>query len=150
VDYHLQVTSNPAPAEPGPRLRRVQREVIGLMRPYEVMVILDARLDDDVIRAAVDRSTQVIRAGGGTPGKVDRWGKRRFAYELRHQSEGYYVVIEATAEPEAMADLDRMLHLADEVVRHKIIRLPDKVAGRSPRPAHVDSRPTAETDANGA
>ena len=114
------------------------------MRPYEVMVILDARLEDEVIRAAVDRSTQVIRAGGGTPGKVDRWGKRRFAYELRHQSEGYYVVIEATAEPAAMADLDRMLHLADEVIRHKIIRLPDKVAGRSPRPAPVD------TDANGA
>jgi small subunit ribosomal protein S6 len=120
------------------------------MRPYEVMVILDARLEDEVIRAAVDRSTQVIRAGGGTPGKVDRWGKRRFAYELRHQSEGYYVVIEATAEPAAMADLDRMLHLADEVIRHKIIRLPDKVAGRSPRPAPVDSRPPAETDANGA
>ena len=114
------------------------------MRPYEVMVILDARLEDEVIRAAVDRSTQVIRAGGGTPGKVDRWGKRRFAYELRHQSEGYYVVIEATAEPAAMADLDRMLHLADEVVRHKIIRLPDKVAGRNPRSAPV------ETDANGA
>ena len=120
------------------------------MRPYEVMVILDASLDEDVIRSAVDRSTQVIRAGGGTPGRVDRWGKRRFAYELKHQSEGYYVVIEATAEPSAMEDLDRMLHLADEVVRHKIIRLPDKIAGRVSRPVPVESRPPAETDANGA
>ncbi len=120
------------------------------MRPYEVMVILDAGLDEDVIRAAVDRSTEVIRAGGGTPGKVDRWGKRRFAYEIRHQNEGYYVVIEASAEPSVMADLDRMLHLADEVVRHKIIRLPDKIAGRRERPAQVDSRPSAATNANGA
>ena len=101
------------------------------MRPYEVMIILNASLDEDVIRAVVDRSTEAIKAGGGTPGKVDRWGKRRFAYEVKHQIEGYYVLIDATAEPAAMAGLDRMLHLADEVIRHKIIRLPDKVAGRS-------------------
>ncbi len=43
-----------------------------------------------------------------------------------------------------------MLHLADEVIRHKIIRLPDKVAGRSARPVPVDSHPVAETNANGA
>src|SRR3954451_25493923 len=66
----------------------------GLMRPYEVMIILNAGLDDDVIRAVVDRSTEAIRAGGGTPGKVDRWGKRRFAYEVKHQVEGYYVLID--------------------------------------------------------
>ncbi len=120
------------------------------MRPYEVMIILNASLDEDVIRAAVDRSTQVIKAGGGTPGKVDRWGKRRFAYEVKHQTEGYYVLIDATAEPSAMADLDRMLHLADEVIRHKIIRLPDKDAGRTPRPVPVDSHPVAEKNANGA
>jgi small subunit ribosomal protein S6 len=120
------------------------------MRPYEVMIILNASLDEDVIRAAVDRATQAIKAGGGTPGKVDRWGKRRFAYEVKHQTEGYYVLIDATAEPSAMADLDRMLHLADEVIRHKIIRLPDKVAGRTPRPVPVDSHPVAENNANGA
>jgi small subunit ribosomal protein S6 len=120
------------------------------MRPYEVMVILNAGLDEDVIRATVDRSTDLIKARGGTLGKVDRWGKRRFAYEVKHQSEGYYAVIEANAEPAAMADLDRMLHLADEVIRHKIILLPDKVAGRVQRPATVDSGAGAETSANGA
>jgi small subunit ribosomal protein S6 len=114
------------------------------------MVILDAGLDEDVIRATVDRSTELIKARGGVPGKVDRWGKRRFAYEVKHQSEGYYVVIEANAEPPVMADLDRMLHLADEVIRHKIICLPDKVAGRARRPALVDSGAGTETDANGA
>ena len=55
------------------------------------------------IRAVVDRSTKLIARGGGTPGRVDRRGKRRFAYEVKHQAEGYYVVIEATAEPAAMA-----------------------------------------------
>jgi small subunit ribosomal protein S6 len=121
------------------------------MRPYEVMVIIDASLDEEVIRATVDRATELIKARGGAPGKVERWGKRRFAYELNHRNEGYYVLIDATAEPAVMADLDRMLHLADEVIRHKVIRLPDKPAGREKRPAAVASTsPAASPQANGA
>ncbi|HLY81725.1 MAG TPA: 30S ribosomal protein S6 [Acidimicrobiales bacterium] len=120
------------------------------MRPYEVMVILDAGLEEEVIRATIDRATALIKARGGVPGKVERWGKRRFAYEVKHRTEGYYVLIDATAEPAVMADLDRMLHLADEVIRHKVIRLPDKVAGRTPRPAGVGSGPEASPNVNGA
>ncbi len=80
---------------------------------------------------------------------MERWGKRRFAYEVHHRSEGYYALLEANAEPGVMAELDRMLNLADEVVRHKVIRLPDKVAGRARRPAAPDGAP-AVADANGA
>jgi small subunit ribosomal protein S6 len=122
------------------------------MRPYEVIVIIDASLEEDGIRAVIDRSTDIIKAKGGNPGRVDRWGKRRFAYEVKHRTEGYYVLIEASAEPEAMADLDRMLHLADEVIRHKVIRLPDAVAGREPRsaPAPAEMATVAGPDTNGA
>ena len=112
------------------------------MRPYEVMIILNAALEEDAIRAQIDRAQEIIRANGGTPNRVDRWGKRRFAYELKHQWEGYYLLIEATAEPIAMSELDRALHLADEVVRHKVIRLPDDVAGRTVR----TTAPAAESD----
>lgn len=118
------------------------------MRPYEVMVIYDPSLEEDAIRAAVDRSTELVRTRGGNPGRVDRWGKRRLAYEIRHQREGYYVLIEATAEPAAMAELDRQLSLADDVLRHKVIRLPDRVAGRSQRrsvPAGVVAAEAAES-----
>lgn len=120
------------------------------MRPYEVMVIVDASLDDEVIRASVDRATKLIAERGGHVGKVDRWGRRRFAYEVHHRSEGYYALIEATAEPDVMSDLDRMLRLADEVIRHKVIRLPDKVAGRARRPARSHGAPEAANNANGA
>ncbi|MDA8286703.1 MAG: 30S ribosomal protein S6 [Actinomycetota bacterium] len=119
------------------------------MRPYEVMVIFDVGLEEDVIRATIDRATQLVTAGGGTIGRVDRWGRRRFAYEVHHRSEGYYVVIEATAQPPVMADLHRMLGLADEVVRHKVIRLPDKIAGRTLRPVLAEETP-ADSKANGA
>jgi small subunit ribosomal protein S6 len=115
------------------------------MRPYEVMVIVDAGLDDEVIRNMIARATTLITQQGGQVGKVDRWGKRRFAYEVNHKSEGYYAVIETNAEPAVMAELDRMLGLADEVVRHKVIRLPDKVAGRASRPAAADAVATPAT-----
>jgi small subunit ribosomal protein S6 len=107
------------------------------MRPYEVMIILDAGLEEDSIRAITDRATESLQSKGGKVVRIDRWGRRRFAYELKHRTEGYYVLIEATAEPEAVAELDRLLSLTDEVVRHKVIRLPEAVAGRGPRPAPV-------------
>jgi small subunit ribosomal protein S6 len=100
------------------------------------MVILDVGLDEDVIRATVNRATELITSRGAALGRVDHWGRRRFAYEIKHHNEGYYVVIEATAEPPVMAELDRMLHLADEVIRYKVIRLPDQPPGRT-RPAKV-------------
>lgn len=102
------------------------------MRPYEVMVILDASLEEDAIRAVIDRSTELVKSRGGTPGRVDRWGKRRFAFELKHRWEGYYIVLSVGAEPAVVAELDRALFLADEVIRHKVIRLPDHMAEPQP------------------
>jgi small subunit ribosomal protein S6 len=101
------------------------------MRPYEVMVIFDAASDPSAIQAVVDRTLETIRSAGGNPGNVDRWGRRPFAYEVKHRREGYYVLIELTGETQAVNDLDRLLTLADEVIRHKVIRLPDQVGGRA-------------------
>jgi small subunit ribosomal protein S6 len=126
------------------------------LRPYEVMVILDAGLEEEAIRASVDRAVELIRSRGGNPGRVDRWGKRRFAYELKHRWEGYYVLIDTQAEPAVMAELDRMLFLADEVLRHKVIRLPDSVAAQArptTPPAPAAEEPVAAVagpDENGA
>jgi len=120
------------------------------MRPYEVMVILDAGLDEDLIRGTIDRATKLLSDEGAKVGNVERWGKRRFAYEVHHHSEGYYLLLDTIAEPAAMAALDRMLGLADQVIRHKVIRLPDKVAGRASRSAVGGGAPAAEQPANGA
>ena len=69
----------------------------------------------------MDRITKIVSEGGGEVGKVDRWGRRRLAFEIARQSEGYYVVIEFSADPTAMAELDRALTLADEVLRFKVV-----------------------------
>jgi small subunit ribosomal protein S6 len=99
------------------------------MRPYEVMIIFDADLEEETIRAAVDRFTQLLAGRGAEQGYIDYWGKRRFAYRLKHRWEGYYVVLQAKAEPAAMDELHRTLSLADEVLRHKVLRIPDAVYG---------------------
>ena len=113
------------------------------MRSYEVVVIFDATLEEEAIRPVLDRATAPITKGGGKV-TTDRWGKRRFAYELKHRWEGNYVLLAFEAEPTAIADIDRVLYLADEVLRHKVIRLPEKVAAnkaRSTRPAEVVAEP---------
>jgi small subunit ribosomal protein S6 len=119
------------------------------MRPYEVMIILDPTLDDETVRAEVDRATELIKARGGTPGRVERWGKRRLAYEIRRHREGSYVVLEAQAEPATMADLDRALTLTDGVLRHKVVHLPEKATGKPARPLGTvgpeDGAPTSES-----
>ena len=119
------------------------------MRPYEVMIILDPTLDDETVRAEVDRATELIKAKGGNPGRVERWGKRRLAYEILKHREGNYVVVEAQAEPSVMSALDRQLTLTDGVLRHKVIHLPEKATGTPARPLGTvgpdDGAPTSES-----
>lgn len=91
------------------------------MRTYEIMLILPSDADDDVVGVATDRITRVLSERGGEVVKVDRWGKRRLTYEINRQSEGSYVIVECRAEPTAMKELDRVLVLADEVLRFKVV-----------------------------
>ena len=119
------------------------------MRHYEVMVILDAGLEEDAIRRILDRATQLVTERGATVKKVERWGKRRFAYEVHHRSEGYYALVDMVAEPDAVGEVDRMLGLADEVIRHKIIRLPDKALVRASARSIPSSDDLADVNANG-
>ena len=116
------------------------------MRPYEVMVIFDADLEEETIRSAVARYLQLIESKGAQPGQTDFWGKRRFAYELKHRWEGYYVVLQAKSEPAAMDELHRTLSLADEVLRHKILRIPEHVYGRLGGTPETNSAASSEEE----
>jgi ribosomal protein S6 len=56
------------------------------MRPYDVMLILEPTLEESAIQAVVNRSTDLLQSGGGTVNRVDKWGRRRLAYEvIRHK-----------------------------------------------------------------
>ena len=86
------------------------------------MLILPPEADESAVGAVLDRIGRIVSEGGGSVGKVDRWGRRRLAYQIARQSEGYYVVVEFTAEPSVIAEVERSLHLADEVLRFKVVQ----------------------------
>jgi small subunit ribosomal protein S6 len=96
------------------------------LREYECMLILPAEADEATVGTATDRISTVVAKYSGQVQNIGRWGRRRLAYEIDDQSEGYYVVVTFSAEPAAQAELGRTLNLADEVMRHKVIVLPPK------------------------
>jgi small subunit ribosomal protein S6 len=92
------------------------------MRHYELMVILDAELEERTVAPSLDRFLNVVRQGGGSVDKVDIWGRRRLAYDINKKSEGIYAVVDMTAEPAVVKELDRQLNLNEAVMRTKLIR----------------------------
>jgi len=102
------------------------------------MLILPAEADEALVTTAVDRISKVISPTGGEVTKLDRWGRKRFAYELARQTEGYYVVVQFHAEPETRQELDRTLKIADEVIRHKVLLMPEKTNAKA-SPASVEA-----------
>lgn len=91
-------------------------------RTYELMVILHGSLDEQAVQDSIERIKSRVTDLGGTVDKVDHWGKRQFAYEIEHMTEGYYTVFDLQLEGEAHDELERQLRIADEVVRFKMIR----------------------------
>lgn len=110
------------------------------MRKYEILLILPAEADDAVVIGVTDRVSGVIGRSGGEISKLDRWGRRRFAYEIDHATEGYYLLAEVVADPSDVKELDRVLVLADEVVRFKIVGLPERKGRGRGRPVSAGSR----------
>lgn len=92
------------------------------MRHYEVMVILDPSLDERTVGPSLDNMLNVVKTEGGKVDKVDIWGRRRLAYEIRKQAEGIYAVVDLTATPATVSELDRQLGLNESVLRTKVLR----------------------------
>ena len=92
------------------------------MRRYELMVILDPDLEERTVAPSLDQFLNVVRNAGGTVEKVDIWGRRRLAYEIAKKPEGIYAVVNLTANPDAVKELDRQLNLNESVLRTKVIR----------------------------
>jgi small subunit ribosomal protein S6 len=89
---------------------------------YELLFILKPDLEDEATAAAIDKYSNLIQQNKGTVEQVNRWGKRRLAYEIRDFREGYYTLIQFQGESATIKELDRLMRLADEVLRHMIVR----------------------------
>ncbi|WP_433178827.1 30S ribosomal protein S6 [Actinoallomurus sp. CA-150999] len=92
------------------------------MRRYEVMVILDPNIEERTVQPSLDQFLTVVKDGGGSVEKVDVWGRRRLSYDIAKKSEGVYAVIDLTANPDTVKELDRQLNLQETILRTKVIR----------------------------
>ena len=102
-----------------------------MTRAYELMVIIDGDVEDTAAQARVKSITDSITKAGGTiHGKPDWWGRRQYAYPIVKKQFGYYVVYNLVAPGGALDELERSFRIADDIVRHKLIRLPDAEAER--------------------
>ena len=96
------------------------------MKAYELLFFLNPSLDEESRLAAMKRVDVTITEQGGVIDNVDEWGKRKLAFEIDGLAEGDYILIDFHTEPAAIAELDRVLHIMDSVVRYMIVRRDDR------------------------
>ena len=91
------------------------------MRKYEVIFIVKP-LDEEAINGFVAKFENIITTIGGNIDKIDRWGKKRLAYEIKDNTDGYYCLFYITAEPAVINEVDRVMKITDEILKHMIIK----------------------------
>jgi len=92
------------------------------MRKYEVLYIIRPTVEEEARKALIERFNGILVDNGATVEKTTEMGKRRFAYEINDMREGYYVLLNVTAEPAATNELDRLMKISDDVVRQMITK----------------------------
>lgn len=92
------------------------------MRNYETMFILRPELDDEKTAEAMEKYSNLIQTNGGEVLSIDKWGKRRLAYEINKIREGIYILCKFKANPELPLELERVFKISDEVIRFLVVR----------------------------
>jgi small subunit ribosomal protein S6 len=121
------------------------------LRDYEVLYIVRADLDDDKVQDIVKRVNTLIEKAGGSLERTNVWGKRKLAYEVKHQKEGSYILQDFKIGQDRIPELEAALKITEEVLRHLVVRKPEKPAPTpvAPPPAEVVVEPVA-VETNGA
>ena len=96
------------------------------MRNYECMFILKPDMEEESIQQAIDKYSAIVTDGKGELVSVDKWGKRRLAYEIKDLFEGYYVLMLFKSEPAVVMELDRVMKISDDMLRFMIINQDEK------------------------
>lgn len=97
-----------------------------MVRPYEALYIVDPNRTDEEVTAIMEKYQKVAQDQGAEVENVNRWDKRKLAYEVKGHNEGIYVLMNFKGDAKAEAELDRLFRIADDVIRHIIVRLDEK------------------------
>ena len=92
------------------------------MNKYELTVVVNAKTEDDVRVATVEKVKEYVARYGGTVTNVDEWGKKRLAYEIQKMKEGFYYFIQFEADATAPAEIERHVRIMENVIRYLCVR----------------------------
>ena len=92
------------------------------MNKYELTVVVNAKIEDDVRVATVEKVKEYVARYGGTVTNVDEWGKKRLAYEIQKMKEGFYYFIQFEADATAPAEIERHVRIMENVIRYSCVR----------------------------
>ena len=91
------------------------------MNKYESVIIINSNLEDEKIKAVIKRFSDLINKNGKVE-SVDEVGKKKLAYEINKQAEGYYAVINFEAKPDSIVELERNYRIADEIIKFIVVK----------------------------
>ena len=92
------------------------------MNKYELALVVNAKVEDDVRTATVEKAKEYITRYGGTVTEVEDWGRKRLAYEIQHMREAYYYFIQFEADTTCPAEVERHVRIMENVVRYLCVR----------------------------
>lgn len=92
------------------------------MNKYELVLVVNAKIEDDARAAVVDKAKAYVERFGGTVTEVEDWGKKKLAYEIQHMKEGFYYFIQFEAAAEAPAEIERRVRIMENVLRYLVVR----------------------------
>ena len=90
------------------------------MKSYEILYIIENALADEEKENLINKFSALVTDNGGSVEKIDKWGTKKFAYPINYKTEGYYVLMEFTAETTLPAEIDRQMRITDGIVRNMI------------------------------
>jgi small subunit ribosomal protein S6 len=93
------------------------------LRDYELVLVISPEVEEEKFEATIDNVSQFITDKGGVVSDIQRWGKRRLAYPIRHFVEGSYVLTQFKLKPAFGKELESNLRISEEVLRHLLIKL---------------------------
>lgn len=92
------------------------------MNKYEVLYIVTPELEDEAIKAVVEKFSGIIAANGGEVEQVDEWGRKKLAYPIDYKTEGYYVLVDFDADPQLPRELERNFKNDESILRYMVTR----------------------------
>ena len=92
------------------------------MNKYELALVVNAKVEDDVRTATVEKAKEYIARYGGTVTEVEDWGKKRLAYEIQHMREAYYYFIQFEADTTCPAEVEKHVRIMENVIRYLCVR----------------------------